>query len=198
MCLITKQLTETTAREDIVCYKVLMNQDNSLYAYYHNFKYEIGKLYRGSLVCSKTHSTSEGLYMNINEGFHSYSDIEYAKSNYREILKPAVIVKCVIPKGANFFEGEQNCGRGYASNQIIIKEIMKLEDAFPFFDSQAYPYKQGQTIRIIINNVVSTYIVENIVPIDEKCIMLRTNRRILYTSSQGDIFNFNRYIAVES
>lgn len=198
MCLITEQLTSTTAREDIICYKVLRIQDNSLYAYYRNFEYEIGKLYRGPLVCSKTYSTSEGLYMNINEGFHSYSDIEYAKENYRDVLKSAVIVKCVIPKGTIFFEGEQNCGRGYASNQIIIKEIMKLEDAFPFFDSQAYPYKQGQTIRIIINNVVSTYIVENIVPIQENCIMLRTNRRILYTSSQGDIFNFNRYIAEAS
>ena len=134
------------------------------------------------------YSTSEGLYMNINEGFHSYSDIEYAKENYRDVLESAVIVKCVIPKGTIFFEGEQNFGRGYASNQIIIKEIMKLEDVFPFFDSQAYPYKKGQTIEIINYNVVSTYSVENIVPIHEDYIMLRTNRGILYTSSQGDIF----------
>ena len=193
MCLTTEQLTSTTAREDIICYKALRIQDNNLYAYYRNFEYEIGKLYRGPLVWGKTYSTSEGLYMNINEGFHSYSDIEYAKENYRDVLKSAVIVKCVIPKGTIFFEGEQNCGRGYASNQIIIKEIMKLEDAFPFFDSQAYPYKKGQTIEII-----NIYIVENIVPIHENCIMLRTNRGILYTSSQGDISNFNRYITEAS
>jgi hypothetical protein len=188
MCLITEQLTSTTAREDIICYKVLRIQDNNLYAYYRSFEYKIGKLYRGPLVWGKMYSTSEGLYMNINEGFHSYSDIEYAKQNYRDVLESAVIVKCIIPKGTIFFEGEQNFGRGYASNQIIIKEIMKLEDVFPFFDSQAYPYKKGQTIEIINYNVVSTYSVENIVPIQEDYIMLRTNRGILYTSSQGDIF----------
>ena len=50
--------------------------------------------------------------------FHSY------QSPYKYSLRADTIVKCVIPKGAYYFEGKHNGRWGYASSQIkILEEI---------------------------------------------------------------------------
>ena len=85
MCL-KIQSTLKTADEDIVCYKVLQKNMRS---YHHSdFIWENGKTYS-----TKINTTAIDV---VEEGFHSYRDLDDAKREYFVDFKPCIIVECII------------------------------------------------------------------------------------------------------
>ena len=114
MCLVTNN-PEQTAKEDITCYKVVLLEGNKLLSFYQGFEYILNNLY--TTVISYTHDLIEEDYICIERAFHSYISLDHAM---RFLQAGATIVKCIIPKGAKFYQDDE-C---FASNQIIIKQIL--------------------------------------------------------------------------
>ena len=131
MCLVINNLEPKIADKDIVCYK-LVKRTNIKGVYKSSFKefeYVIRQLYinnfdiRFSYFLIK-HISMIGSPIAYIEGgmFHSY-----ASNLYPIILSPlpnCALLKCVIPKGAYYFEGYFDDAPSYASSQIkILEEI---------------------------------------------------------------------------
>lgn len=118
MCLVTNN-PEQTAKEDITCYKVVFLKGNKLLSFYKGFEYILNNLY--TTVISYTRDVVEEDYICIERAFHSYISLTSA-ANLLHIytIYGAVIVKCIIPKGAKFYQDDE-C---FASSQIIIKQIL--------------------------------------------------------------------------
>ena len=156
MCLLTTQKKVKIAEEDITCYKVINPDMTSLY--YTEFKWELGKLYETERQCRSKWDVSE-----VSQAFHSYQslmdDLTYA---YFESLSPCMMVKCTIPKGSEYYLGKQDAMDGYASNKLIINEILDVKDVFKDFDWDNYPYKVGQ--KIVPNKGRAIYQILNIQP----------------------------------
>ena len=126
MCLFTDQLEPKIADKDIVCYKMVTKSriKGTYVSEYRRFKYITEKLYtnnidiKNSKIVLKTISPLLGVYSISDFMFHSY------QSPYKYSFRADTIVKCIIPKGAYYFEGMHNRCRGYASSQIkILEEI---------------------------------------------------------------------------
>lgn len=118
MCLVTKN-PEQTAKEDITCYKVVLLEGNKLLSFYYGFEYILNNL--NETVILHTHDLIEKGYICIEEAFHSYTSLDRAiKFLQVRASYSAAIVKCIIPKGAKFYQ-DNEC---FASNQIIIKQIL--------------------------------------------------------------------------
>ena len=116
MCLVTNN-PEQTAKEDITCYKVVFLKGNKLLSFYQGFEYILNNLY--TTVISYTHDLIEKDYICIERAFHSYISLNHA-IRFLQVCAGATIVKCIIPKGAKFYQDDE-C---FASNQIIIKQIL--------------------------------------------------------------------------
>ena len=133
MCLDIKQLKPKIADKDIICYKLVKRTKiKGIYkSSFQRFEYVIRQLYTNNLdirfadkviknLCpSRPHL---GIYA-VEEGmFHSY-----ASHLYPVILSPlpnCALLKCIIPKGAYYFEGYFDDAPSYASSQIkILEEI---------------------------------------------------------------------------
>ena len=127
MCLVIKQLEPKIADKDIICYK-LVKRTKIKGVYKSNFlkfEYIIRQLYTNyfdikyaDMLIKKRYSRSV-----IEESmFHSY-----VNHLYPVILSPLpnwALLKCIIPKGAYYFEGEFDEIPSYASSQIkILEEI---------------------------------------------------------------------------
>ena len=122
MCLVINQLKPKIADKDIVCYK-LVERTNIKGIYksgFQGFEYVIRKLYTNNHFLVKYRKIF-GYF--IEEGmFHSY-----VSHLYPVILSPlphGALLKCIIPKGAYYFEGYFEDSPSYASSQIkILEEI---------------------------------------------------------------------------
>ena len=86
-------------------------------------------------------------------------DLKFA---YFKSLSPCMMVKCTIPKGSEYYLGKQNEMNGYASNKLIINEILDVKDIFKDFDWDNYPFKAGQ--KVVTNKGVTIYQILNIQP----------------------------------
>ena len=132
MCLVINQLEPKIADKDIVCYKlVVRTKIKGIYkSSFQGFEYIIRQLYTNNLdirFVDKIIKNLSPAYPNlciyvIEEGmFHSYT------SKSSPILSPLpwyALLKCIIPKGAYYFEGYFNDSPSYASSQIkILEEI---------------------------------------------------------------------------
>ena len=132
MCLKLNSLEPKIADKDIVCYKLVKRtKTKGVYkSSFQEFEYIIRQLYTNNLdirfadkviknLCpSHPHL---GIYA-VEEGmFHSYA------SNLYPILSPlpnCALLKCIIPKGAYYYEGYFDGSPSYASSQIkILEEI---------------------------------------------------------------------------
>ena len=128
MCLVIKQLEPKIADKDIICYKLVKRTKiKGIYkSSFQGFEYIIRQLYTNNLDIrfankSIKHYFYKDFYI-IEEGmFHSYA------SNLYPILSPlpwCALLKCIIPKGAYYFEGYFDESPSYASSQIkILEEI---------------------------------------------------------------------------
>lgn len=118
MCLVTNN-PEHIAKEDITCYKVVFLEGNKLLSFYYGFEYILNNLY--TTVILSIRDIIEEDYIYIEKAFHSYTSLDSAmKFLQRRVFSNAVIVKCIIPKGAKFYQD----GECFASSQIIIKQIL--------------------------------------------------------------------------
>lgn len=118
MCLITLN-PEQTVKEDITCYKVVFLEGNKLLSLYQCFEYILNNLY--TTVISYTYDLIEKNYICIERAFHSYTSLDRAMRFLQaHEIYGATIVKCIIPKGAKFYQ-DYEC---FASSQIIIKQIL--------------------------------------------------------------------------
>ena len=129
MCLFTYFLKPKIADKDIVCYKLVKRTKiKGIYkSNFQRFEYIIRQLYTNNIKIEFSYKlikpeTIFGYF--IEEGmFHSYA------SNLYPILSPlpwCALLKCIIPKGAYYFEGYFDNSPSYASSQIKILEEIKI------------------------------------------------------------------------
>ena len=133
MCLVINHLEPKIADKDIVCYKLVeRTKIKGVYkSSFQGFEYVIRQLYTNNLNIRFVNKiiknlspayTSLCIYI-IEEGmFHSYTSYLYPV-----ILSPlphGALLKCIIPKGAYYYEGYFDDSPSYASSQIkILEEI---------------------------------------------------------------------------
>jgi hypothetical protein len=145
MCLTLIENSEIkAAEENIVCYKVVQRLQPGIYrSEFRDYIYNAGALnymLNGGLVVTTCPvityparyskactSIADKEWRFVERGFHSFTckedaykynaDIHVCSSSY-------VVVKCVIPKGANYVEGTYMGYLNYASDKIIcVKEV---------------------------------------------------------------------------
>lgn len=207
MCLYTTQKEPKIAEKDITCYKVLeicnpeWNLESSrkrksekpvLMSYFHSdFKWNMDKRYRSKLVIIQRHIVTcfDSKNYLVSNAFHSYQTLDTAKSFCKSsLILPGVIVRCIIPKGAKYCEGMHSDGSdGYASNQIIMKEIVGFKELYPDFDFDKYPYKQGQLLLVSDPFFQDGYIlrVTNVIPLDCDTVRLQVGSTHYDTDIDG-------------
>lgn len=125
MCLSTYQQTAYTAEKDITCYKVVSDLRYSkpcgncgkpfFVSIFQSFVYKIGKHYNERHFRSKNTIKSSSRSYSVYYGFHSYRTLEIARF---WCASCDVIIKCVIPKGARYFESSNTSE--YCSNKIKV------------------------------------------------------------------------------
>ena len=128
MCLITANPIPKIADEDIVCYKLVKRTKvKGIYkSSFQGFQYVIRQLYTNNIKIEFSHKLIKDKVLfgySIEEGvFHSYASCLYPVT-----LSPlpwCALLKCIIPKGAYYFEGYFDESPSYASSQIkILEEI---------------------------------------------------------------------------
>lgn len=114
MCLRTTMIHSKKAESDITCYKLVFKKDKFI-SIVINFKYELNKLYKAKGFV-KVNREKHDFYCNINNGFHSYRTLKDAK----EVGSSAyVVLKCIIPKGTEYWENsDMGWTREYCSQKI--------------------------------------------------------------------------------
>lgn len=142
MCLYTTQEIPTIAEKDIICYKIIRKDMSSLY--HDDFKWEFGKMYHSWMEAV---NDIQDRNKEIHQAFHSYETLEDLKKAYFSVTVPCLTVKCTIPKGSTVYSGSHDDLKGYASNQLIINEVIGIKELYPDFDWDNYPYKEGQVIQ---------------------------------------------------
>ena len=128
MCLVLKYLEPKIADKDIVCYKMVeRTKIKGIYkSSFQGFEYIIRQLYTNNIKIEFSYKLIKDrvLFGHFIEEdmFHSY--VSYL---YPVILSPlpcGALLKCIIPKGAYYFEGYFDDSPSYASSQIkILREI---------------------------------------------------------------------------
>ena len=116
-----------------------------LYSYYQAFVYDRGKQYTLKLRYiseDDIYSNTNGSFVEIYEGFHSYVDKEKLLRQLNTYLHNYFLyqdlsisvatyivgIKCIIPKGSNYYIGNFNHMKSYVSDTIIIsKRIFKVK-----------------------------------------------------------------------
>lgn len=129
MCLLTKHSEPLTAGNDITCYKILVkiNKNEFITPYKYSVINDTKKTFVASGDDKATFffTMNDVTYYEVNGGFiHTYSSINDA-IYVRHIIEEeqvnrakAVIFKCVIPKGTDYYPGMHGTIFGYAAKQI--------------------------------------------------------------------------------
>ena len=128
MCLVINHLEPKIADKDIICYKLVKRTKiKGIYkSSFQKFEYVIRQLYTNNFDITYADGLIKGVYSKyyIEEGmFHSYAS--YLCSVILNPLPNWVLLKCIIPKGAYYFEGYFEDSPSYASSQIKILEEIK-------------------------------------------------------------------------
>ena len=131
MCLDINHLKPKIADKDIVCYKLVKRTKiKGIYkSSFQGFEYIIRQLYTNNLDIRFANKSIKRYFYKcfykIEEGMvHSYESYLYPV-----ILSPlphGALLKCIIPKGAYYFEGYFDDSPSYASSQIKILEEIKI------------------------------------------------------------------------
>lgn len=120
MCLYTQQTDAKEAKAPIICYKIarLITEpaslgctlrDPVLRSLYYEFSYRLNRLYR----CNDFKTSVKDF---VYEGFHSYKNEVRAQMECDP--QDEVVLKCRIPRGAMYFEGDNP--HQYCSDRIEI------------------------------------------------------------------------------
>lgn len=193
MCLYTKMTEPIIAKKPITCYKILRKNMHSII--YKSFEWEFGKLYETEMQFYES-SLFGIIPEKIAQAFHSYKSYKDVRGACLVLSHPFIIVECTIPTGATFYAGCHGDEEGFASNQIIINKVVDVKKVFSSFPWDEYPYKEGQTIRIIPNGRNETYKIGNILPDGDSLVYLVLDNESIYlTDRQGkSIYDFKTEI----
>ena len=132
MCLIVNNPIPKIADKDIICYKMVTKyRIKGVYlSEYQSFEYIIGRLYTNNIDVKHSEALLQTIYRKDTSltGTYSISDFMFHsyQSPYKYSIRADTIVKCVIPKGAYYFEGYFDNSPSYASSQIKILEEIKI------------------------------------------------------------------------
>lgn len=186
------------AKKPITCYKVLRKNMHSII--YKGFEWEFGKLYETEMQFHE--SPLFGIVPEkIAQAFHSYKSYKDIREACLLYSQPFIIVECTIPTGATFYAGCHGDEEGFASNQIIINKVVDTKKVFSHFPWDEFPYKEGQTIRIIVNGRnEGTHKIENILPGRGSIVdILLDNGSIYVTNRQGkSIYDYTTELIEQS
>ena len=136
MCLTCRDPRPNIADDDIVVYKVVtVFRGKFRAAIQRNHYYEPGKTYSQPEVFDNIEAVlySQGTIVRIYEGYHSYSDFEAAKFTAVQLCSPynraeQVILKCIIPKGAKYFCGEDWHAKERCSDKLeVVEEVYRTK-----------------------------------------------------------------------
>ena len=127
MCLTTSMRHPVVAKRDIRCYKMVTRtrgMRRGVYrSWFRDFEYRLGEEYREpkfEAAAILDYDSGEG---DINYGFHSYADESFA-CKQEDKFSHAVIIRCVIPKGAYYYEssdsGDERRFMQYCSDRLRI------------------------------------------------------------------------------
>lgn len=124
MCLLRTE-PKKIAEEDVVCYKFLERSryfgifGTKLKSPYRGVKYTLGKMKKSKLITEKIFLFHAPI---VNIGLHSFVDyddvVEFIESS------DYVVVKCIIPKGAEYILGLFDGFPSYASDKLLPVEII--------------------------------------------------------------------------
>ena len=153
MCL-SLQRGETTfkkADEDIVCYKVLVkNNDGFIRSPYIGIPYRLGELKKDRIPVKKEmvniKNTLSRTEVTVESGvFHTFQFLEDAKklaidgiiSNYFGFLDGnyPIVVKCFIPKGTRYYEGMFG-GIFYPTNKCYGSKQLKVGEEITYIPTE--------------------------------------------------------------
>lgn len=125
-----------TLKEDKIVYKLILKlADLDIYVPIFQYLFDKSFTYKFS---KRYHIDKLGIYrpyehiVDINEGFHAYTNLELAKSG-KDSLSPfnmsknsIILVECIFPKGSRYCEGwkEKYGGKECVSDTIIINKIV--------------------------------------------------------------------------
>ena len=122
MCLYTKQTEPEIAEQDIECYKVYVKSyGDRWFSPYQECPMPI----MNGLVTTELQSPCN---LRVDLGFHSFSyfsDAEIVAEWFARRKKSSCVVKCIIPKGTEYYLGKFGFDEAYCSESIILKEIIK-------------------------------------------------------------------------
>ena len=131
MCLyINSTDQQLVAKEDLVCYKVLIKyHDNTFVSPYRNKRYSPKKEYviKDRVRRKNEFSDIDGIYGGVIHTLDYYPDAErLARYIHEHERRPICIFSCIIPKGTRYYEGHdvvfQDC---YASKKLFINELIE-------------------------------------------------------------------------
>ena len=129
MCLFINQLEPKIADKDIICYKLVKRTEiKGVYkSNIQRFEYIIRQLYTNYFDIKYVDMLIKrryNLFAIENGMFHSYAS--YLCPVILNPLPNWALLKCIIPKGAYYFEGYFEDLPSYASSQIKILEEIKI------------------------------------------------------------------------
>lgn len=136
MCLYITDREIQIAKKDIICYKILIKERKKwIYRIFHKSTYRAPFYIHHTYQLKELNDLGRSLIVytdcEVHSGFHSFVDIQDAKcklDEWSETQRGWTIVKCIIPKGAEFVKGtiykSPTSPASYVSNQIIcVKEV---------------------------------------------------------------------------
>ena len=126
MCLdLTENSKLMTAKKDIVVFKHVYYYGNGIATPYRNMRIKLLEVIESELMDMRVADT----YW-VSKGLHSFKlkkDALYDMIDEGYGGQKRSVVKCIIPKGSNYFIGTFMELKCYASNRIIYKEILETK-----------------------------------------------------------------------
>lgn len=127
MCLYLTSSEPKVAKKKVRCYKILLKDMTSPFFPKHYY-----------LGATETSVLGRN-FQAIQEGLHTYSDLEQATKAYddyytKKFGKGCVLVECFIPEGGTYYVGTSECNPypddvlildSYASDKLLLNKIIK-------------------------------------------------------------------------
>lgn len=122
-----KLLEPKVAKKDIVCWKLMATEQRSereYVSYFYGYVYELNRkeaLNKPMEVELKSFDLSTRQYQ-VGAAFHSYKITKKARTYIG--IKHGILVECIIPKGAKYYEGVNGMDECYTSDSIVPLRVL--------------------------------------------------------------------------
>lgn len=126
MCLtIESHQLANIAQEDITVWKVYRKTEKYLLSYYQEVRTNFGE--QPTVEFGIVDDENDEGYSAVEEGYHSFKNLEDALKFYRTTRTNNVLIECTIPKGSQYYLGTFGVRQGYkcyASNNLIVENYV--------------------------------------------------------------------------